>query len=168
MENKNTKHIVPHTATEKQDNDKAVRMIILVACLNYAMVDIQTELEDAGMFKQQLKRHFNQANKLVMYAHNRFFSMLTSKNFIEAKRQYLKYTDATWDNISNTVMLTDLEGAVNKGYSLCRLALKYNDELRNRYGCWFVDKLNFLLKVLEETSIKNYNLDFIIEKQLAY
>ena len=152
-----------------KDNDHAVRMIIFVACLNYAMVDVQCELEALGMFRHKTKKYYNQANKLVIEAHTCFFNMLTSqKEFGNAMQQYLMHGDKTWDNICNHIYLDGLEGAVNKALSLCRLAMKYNEDLRGRYDCYLVYRLDFVQKYLLSLGVKDYNMDFTIEQQNSY
>lgn len=170
MGNKNTHVNSGRLLTNKQqeDNDRAVRMIILVACLNFAMVDVQNELEMSGRYKQRTKHYFNMANKLVMEAHDIFFRMLASQNFTTAKKQYVDHSDRTWDNINKTVFIPALEGAVNKAVSLCRLAQKYNNELRGRYDCYVVDRLSSVEKFLIGLGEHDYNMDFVVEKQLSY
>ena len=157
------------TASQMKDNDHAVRMIIFVACLNYAMVDVQCELEALGKFRQQTKRYYNLANKAVMEAHTCFFNMLTSKKeFGNAMQQYLMHSDKTWDNIVSHIYLDGIEGAVNKALSLCRLAMKYNYDLKGRYDCYLVYKLDVVIKYLIGLGIKDYNMDFAIEQQMSY
>lgn len=156
------------TPQQVRDNENAVRMIILVACLNYAMVDVQCELDEAGMYKHKVKRYFNMANRLVMDAHDIFFKMLSNKNFVTATKQYLYHSDRTWENINECVSSDKLSGAVNKALSLCRLAIKYNNGLRGRYDCYIVEKLSNVEKFLLGLGEQDYNLDFILEKQLSY
>lgn len=159
---------VPNTAKEEDDNKKAVKMIVLAGCLNYAMVDLEAELTDAGKFKHEVKKNFNLANKLVMHCHSVFCKMLASKDFPTALMQYLQHTDKTWDSICSSIYLESLEGAYNKVLALCRLTLKYNEMLRGRYDCYIVDKLSSLPKFLDGLCLEDYNLDFVVEQQISY
>ena len=160
---------VPDKASEVRDNNRAVKMIILAACLDYAMVDLECELTNAGLFRQQVKKSFNMANRLVMDCHNVFYNMLANKNFEKAKKQYLQHSDNTWQAICEGVLPNEpLEGAYNRVLSLCRLTLKYNEELRGRYDCYCVDKLATLPRLISGLGIKDYNLDFLIESKISY
>lgn len=47
----------------------AVRMLTLVGCLNYAMLDLESELTASGLFHHETKRRYTQAQTLVTQAH---------------------------------------------------------------------------------------------------
>ena len=47
----------------------AVRMLTLVGCLNYAMLDLESELTASGLFRHETKRRYTQAQTLVSQAH---------------------------------------------------------------------------------------------------
>lgn len=159
---------IRNSAKDKADVNKAVKMIILVGCLNYAMVDLEYELTEAGLFKQDKKKNFNLANKLVITCYNSFYNMLSNDKFDQAQKQFLQHTDDTWNAISENVLLPSLEGAYNKVMSLCRLTLKYNESIRGRYDCVVVDNLLAVSKFLDCLNVKDYNMDFLIEQQLTY
>ena len=46
----------------------AVRMLTLVGCLNYAMLDLESELTASGLFRHETKRRYTQARTLVAQA----------------------------------------------------------------------------------------------------
>ena len=54
----------------------AVRMLTLVGCLNYAMLDLESELTASGLFRHETKRRYTQARTLVAQAHGIAWSML--------------------------------------------------------------------------------------------
>lgn len=43
----------------------AIRMLTYVACLNYAVCDLETELSDAGLLRQGVKRSFRIVQECV-------------------------------------------------------------------------------------------------------
>ena len=53
----------------------AVRMLTLVGCLNYAMLDLESELTASGLFHHETKRRYTQAQTLVTQAHGIAWSM---------------------------------------------------------------------------------------------
>ena len=65
----------------------AVRMLTLVGCLNYAMLDLESELTASGLFRHETKRRYTQAQTLVLQAHGIVWSMLR-KIDDRAARQY--------------------------------------------------------------------------------
>ena len=70
----------------------AVRMLTLVGCLNYAMLDLESELTASGLFHHETKRRYTQAQTLVTQAHGIAWSMLR-KIDDRAARQYNDKTD---------------------------------------------------------------------------
>ena len=70
----------------------AVRMLTLVGCLNYAMLDLESELTASGLFRHETKRRYTQARTLVAQAHGIAWSMLR-KIDDRAARQYNDKTD---------------------------------------------------------------------------
>lgn len=159
---------VPDKASEVIDNNRAVKMIILCGCLDYAMIDLENDLRDAGVFRQQLKKNYNLANKLVINCHDIFFNLLANNEFAKAARQYNEHVDRTYENIENSMSLPPLESSYNKVLSLCRLALKYNDKLKGRYDCECIYRLANVPRLLQGIEVKDYNLDFLIESQISY
>ena len=77
----------------------AVRMLTLVGCLNYAMLDLESELTASGLFHHETKRRYTQAQTLVTQAHGIAWSMLR-KIDDRAARQYNDKTDEAYRTIS--------------------------------------------------------------------
>lgn len=80
----------------------AVRMLTLVGCLNYAMLDLESELTASGLFHHETKRRYTQAQTLVSQAHGVAWSMLR-KIDDRAARQYNDKTDEAYRTISGCV-----------------------------------------------------------------
>ena len=82
----------------------AVRMLTLVGCLNYAMLDLESELTASGLFRHETKRRYTQARTLVAQAHGIAWSMLR-KIDDRAARQYNDKTDEAYRTISGCILL---------------------------------------------------------------
>lgn len=81
-----TDYTTPRPEDEKYIPD-AVRMLLYVACLNYAMLDLETALADAGRLRLLTKHRFNQAQRIVTGTHGTAYDMLQRAAPIAA-RQY--------------------------------------------------------------------------------
>ena len=81
----------------------AVRMLTLVGCLNYAMLDLESELTASGLFHHETKRRYTQAQTLVTQAHGIAWSMLR-KIDDRAARQYNDKTDEAYRTISGCIL----------------------------------------------------------------
>lgn len=94
----------------------AVRMLTLVGCLNYAMLDLESELTASGLFRHETKRRYTQAQTLVAQAHGIAWSMLR-KIDDRAARQYNDKTDEAYRTISGCILLEAPQGLTT---SCCR------------------------------------------------
>lgn len=140
----------------------AVRMLTYVACLNYAMCDLETELEDAGMLKQGVKRSFRIAQEHVQKVHQRAYVMLAKVN-TTAGRSYNNEMEQAWRRIDEAVLLEAPERAYNIVLALVRLVERANTQLLGRYDFAPARVLYRIPGLLACTSIKDHKIDRIIE-----
>lgn len=45
--------------------DNSKKLLMYAACLNSAMVDLETELTEAGLLRHSVKRNFNRASRFI-------------------------------------------------------------------------------------------------------
>ena len=106
----------------------AVRMLTLVGCLNYAMLDLESELTASGLFRHETKRRYTQARTLVAQAHGIAWSMLR-KIDDRAARQYNDKTDEAYRTISGCILLEAPQRSYNIVLSLCRIISSLNGRI---------------------------------------
>lgn len=106
----------------------AVRMLTLIGCLNYAMLDLESELTAAGLFRHETKRRYTQAQTLVTQAHGIAWSMLR-KIDDRAARQYNDKTDEAYRTISSCILLEAPQRSYNIVLSLCRIIGSLNGRI---------------------------------------
>ncbi len=140
----------------------AVRMLTYIACLNYAMCDLEIELEDAGLLRHGIKRAFRIAQEHVGKVHQHAYVML-GKISTEATRSYNDQLDWMWSRIDNCILLTPPERAYNIVVALVRLIEKENTALLGRYDFAPARVLYKVSAQLACTSIEDRNIDQIIE-----
>lgn len=144
----------------------AVRMLTLVGCLNYAMLDLESELTASGLFRHETKRRYTQARTLVAQAHGIAWSMLR-KIDDRAARQYNDKTDEAYRTISGCILLEAPQRSYNIVLSLCRIISSLNGRISGRYDFNPAKPFVRIPALLECTGIEDYRIDEIIELNLT-
>lgn len=140
----------------------AVRMLTYIACLNYAMCDLETELEEAGLFRQGVKQSFRTAQENVQKVHQRAYVMLAEVN-TTAGRSYNNEMEQAWRRIDGAVLLAPPERAYNIVVALARLVERMNGELGGRYDFAPAKVLYRIPGLLACTGIEDRKIERIIE-----
>ena len=140
----------------------AVRMLTMVACMGYAVIDLETALADAGKLRHQVKLRMGQIRHMTEYAHGTAFNMLHSIN-PAASRQYNDQLDWMYGRISACILLPEPEKSYNIVVSLCRLIEKYNSQISSRYDFNPAKPLYKVPALIACANVTDYRLDNIIE-----
>lgn len=139
--------------------------LTLVGCLNYAMLDLESELTASGLFHHETKRRYTQAQTLVSQAHGIAWSMLR-KIDDRAARQYNDKTDEAYRTISGCILLEAPQRSYNIVLSLCRIISSLNGRISGRYDFNPAKPLVRIPALLECTGIEDCKIDEIIELNL--
>ena len=156
----------PKTAQDVEDNWAAVRMITLVGCLDYAMIDLFDALVEEGRFKQIVKKNYNTANRLVMAMHDELFKLVNADSK-DAGACYNVLVDKGWYAITENVSLYGVEKAYNIVVSLCRLIEQTNKKMRSKYWYRPVDNIGYIFSLLSVIKETDYNLDFCVDRSVV-
>lgn len=152
---------------DKVDNRNAVRMCVLIAMLNSAMCDLETVLEDAGMWARDIKYNVSRAHDEVMKAHGAL-SKIMGTSQTKASKQYNALMDVCLDDVNKSIYIEDgVEKQCNICLSLCRLVGVYNDKLRSRYKFIPAERIARLTRNLEVIPITDDNIDFIVDSNIT-
>lgn len=154
---------VPKDEKDRSENLRAVRMITLIGCLDYAMLSLRDELDDRGLFVRDVKRNFNRASDCVNAMHREVYELVTRANDV-AGRIYSDLRDKNWWSIDEHISLGGVEGAYNIVMGLCRLISACNASISRRYNYRTVDKLKYVTDMLSVLGVEDKHLDFIIDK----
>ena len=119
----------------------AVRMLTLVGCLNYAMLDLESELTAPGLF------HLRKIDD-------------------RAARQYNDKTDEAYRTISGCILLEAPQRSYNIVLSLCRIISSLNGRISGRYDFNPAKPLVRIPALLECIGIEDCKIDGIIELNL--
>lgn len=145
----------------------AVRMLTYVACLNYAMLDLEQELRDAGLLRHAVKCRFSRALERVQQVHQAAYTMLGRISTV-ATRQYNDEMDDTYRRIGKCVLLSPPDRAYNIVAALCRLIERLNGELTGRYDFAPAKTLYSIPGELAHAAIHDYRIDNIIERNTKH
>ena len=135
-------------------------------CLNYAMLDLESELTASGLFHHETKRRYTQAQTLVAQAHGIAWSMLRKIDDRTA-RQYNDKTDEAYRTISGCILLEAPQRSYNIVLSLCRIIGSLNGRISGRYDFNPAKPLVRIPDLLECTGIEDCKIDGIIELNLT-
>lgn len=159
---------IPIPSPQKRDEEKmnkAIKMLSAIACLNSFFYDLETEFEDAGLFRHNLKRYILQQHETVKTVHELAHSIMKHEN-VEAGRAYNDKLAICENSIEENVLLSPPERAYNIVLSLSRLVRKFNEEIVGWYDFAPAEYLYDIPRKIKTDKVKDYNIDLIIEKAL--
>jgi hypothetical protein len=153
------------SALESEQNKEAVRMLTLIASLDYFIYDLIDEMEAAVMYKQGNKRNINRCKELIEKAHMVFYKRLFSYEFGGCSK-YNDAMDTYYNAINECVSLEEPERAYNIIVAIVRLQAKCRKRIDMRYFYQPSQDLEHIPSLLECLGIHDYNLDNIIEQKI--
>lgn len=149
------------TEDEKRLTNTAIQMLNYVACLNYAMDDLEHDLRTTGQMQGLTARCFNVSRRIIVDAHDRAYKMLVNVSR-SVGREYNSAMDATWRRIDDCVLLPPPERGYNIVVALCRLVERLNRELGMRYYFQPAKAIATIPAKLNGVKFHDYRLDNII------
>lgn len=155
----------PPTAQDKIFVDKAVKMLSALACLNSAMFDLEEELVEHSLFRQELKKRVKDAQRVVIQVYDFAYKIMGEANE-GATRVYNEKYDMAYEKIQRAVALKSPERAYNIVIALCHTLKKLNEEVRGKYDLKPLEQLYRIPERITTNKIKLYDLDFIIQQNL--
>ena len=139
-----------------------IAVLTMVACMGYAVLDLEAALADAGKLRHQVKLRMGQIRHMTEYAHGTAFNMLHSVN-PAASRQYNDQLDWMYGRISACILLPEPEKSYNIVVSLCRVIEEYNGRISGRYDFAPASRQIRIPALIACANITDYRLDNIIE-----
>lgn len=147
---------------DERYNKMAVQLFIMIRCIDYAMVDFGTALEDAGMLKHKTKRDFSLASKATLQVHCRVCSFF-KELYPEQLRVFNDCGDRIYMAMESDMKLSDVERSYNLMLGLGRLIKQRIALLESRYDFSDAEILTKLPDRFSHLGIKDYGLDAIVK-----
>lgn len=157
---------VPRDERDRAENLRAVRMLTLIGCLDYAMIDLREQLELSGRYIRLVKRNFNRAATCVEEIHGEVMGLIKRSDGV-ATRIYNDLRDKNWWSIDEHVYNRGVDSAYCVVMSLCRLIESCNASISKRYNYRSVDKLKHVKDLLSVLRVEDKHLDVIIDKAVV-
>lgn len=149
-----------------RDNARAVRELVLIGVLDYAMIDLVDSLRRAHAYKFAVKKNVNRLCDIVRSLHDDLYRRVLSVDEA-AKRRYSDLRDSNYYSMTDHVLIEDkVVASVSVVCSLCRLILALNDSLRGRYDYKPIEALSHVLREVEGLGYEDKKIDFLIDKSI--
>ena len=163
VNDKMPREVKPTGEAKERYEKNARRLFIYVACLNSAMIDFETELRKANMFRHGLKRDFNRVSSLIEKASQALFKGMHKYFGDEACREYNNCMEYASEKIDDRLFFAQPEKSYSIVMSLIRLTLKANNGVLYKQS--YIFGLEHAFKMLQ-CGLKDYHLDVVIEQAL--
>lgn len=153
------------TNEERAKNRLAIRELVFIGVLEYAMLDLEEELINAGLYRFNVKKVFRQCYDIVSALHSGIYGLVLSHSDA-ARRKYADLRDDGYRDLTNCVGLEDESGSRSLSIvcALSRLILEMGVKLRGSYDYTPVSKLSFVLREVSALPFKDYSIDVIVDR----
>ena len=142
------------------------KLLLYFAALDIAITDVALEFEEAGLYRHATKREINEIERIVL---STFKALYTKMQRIETKlsrKNYDHWIVQVSNAIDDNILLEPPHRSYNIAVALARLIVKQNDSL-GRFIVAEAHPLRHVVRRLERINVvKDYHIDFIIERTL--
>ena len=141
---------IPSDEYIKHIGDTAIPMLTYLACLNYFMIDLETDLRADNKFRGGVSVRFKQCSKIVTDAHQEAFKMF-GRIDAETSRGYNDALDDAYRVIDENLPKNIPHRSYNIVVAICRIFDNLNRSLGERF-CFapakYVKNIPSLLEVI--------------------
>ena len=142
------------------------KLVVYIACLNDALIDLEMELEEVGLFRHDVKRRVKRAQDIAMQAHTTLYKALDRLEG-NAGQWYNNRYEKSAKSIRESIFLD----APHKSYSiimaLLRLIKKLNDSL-GRFINKPSESLEAISKLITNIPAEDRHIDGIVDNHINY
>lgn len=142
------------------------KLVVYIACLNDALIDLEMEMEEVGKFRHDVKRRIRMAQDVAMKAHSTLYSALAH---IEgnAGKWYNERYEASAKEIRESIYLESPHKSYSVVMSLLRLVKKLNDSL-GRFVNRPSESLEAITKLMRDMPAEDKHIDSIVDNHIRY
>lgn len=156
----------PNSERERAENLRAVRMLILMGCLDYAMIELSDRLDEAGLMVRKVKYNVNKAAACVSAIHSDISALIKGDSKV-SMRAFHDIRDRNWWSIDDHVCLGGVDGAYSVVMALCRLIEACNASISTRYNYQKVGNLKHVKDLLSVICAEDKEIDVIVDKAVV-
>lgn len=143
------------------------KLVVYIACLNDALIDLETELEMVGKFRHDVKKRVKQAQSIAMRAHETMYKALDHIEGSNAGKWYNERYEMSAKAISENIYLDAPHKSYSTAMALLRLIKKLNGSLGR-----FINKPSETLEAIEKLMVgipaEDKHIDGLIDNHIKY
>lgn len=147
--------------------ERGKKLVVYIACINDALLDLETELESVGKFRHDVKRRVKQAQEIAMKAHTTMYKALANIEGSNAGKWYNERYEASANAIRENVFLDAPDKAYSTIMALLRLVRKLNDSL-GRFINRPSESLAAVEKLIKDIPAEDRHIDGLIDNHIKY
>lgn len=157
----------PATAEELKKYKAPTEAILLFfAALNIAISDVKDELEAAGLYRHDVKRNLNCAERIIFQSYTRLYHHIqVSENHL-GRKAYDEWMLRVSDAIDDCILLQPPKRSYNIAVALARLIADLNDSM-GRFVVLEALPMHHIVTYLERIkAVEDHRIDMIIALKL--
>jgi hypothetical protein len=158
----------PMTKEEREVyGERGKKLVVYIACINDALLDLEDELESVGKFRHDVKRRVKQAQEIAMKAHETMYKALDHIENSNAGKWYNERYETSANEIRENVFLDAPDKAYSTTMALLRLVKKLNDSL-GRFVNRPSESLEAIEKLIKDIPATDRHIDGLIDNHIKY
>lgn len=157
----------PMTASEREVyGGRGKKLVVYIACLNDALIDLEMELDEVGLFRHEVKRRVKRAQEIAMQAHTTLYDAL-AKLEGNAGQWYNNRYEISAKEIRESIFLEAPHKSYSIAMALLRLIKKLNDSL-GRFVNKPSESLEAISKLIADIPAEDRKIDGLVDNHIKY
>lgn len=141
-------------------------VLLFFAALNIAISDVRDEFEQAGLYRHDVKRNLNNAEKLIFQTYTSLYHHFQRVEHKVSRESYDIFTLMVSDAIDDCILLLPPKRSFNIAIALARLITELNDNM-GRFVVPEALPMRHVVKYLERIkAVEDHHIDMIIALKL--
>lgn len=157
----------PMTETEREVyGERGKKLVVYIACLNDALIDLEMEMEEVGKFRHDVKRRIKMAQEIAMKAHTTLYNALAVLEG-NAGLWYNDRYETSAKEIRENIYLEPPHKAYSIVMALLRLIKKLNDSL-GRFVNRPSESLEAITKLMKDMPADDKQIDMLVDNHIKF
>ena len=142
------------------------KLVVYIACLNDALIDLEMELDEVGLFRHDVKRRVKRAQEIAMKAHTTLYEALDRLEG-NAGLWYNNRYEISAKGIRESIYLEAPHKSYSTAMALLRLIKKLNDSL-GRFVNKPSESLEAISKLIADIPAEDRMIDGLVDNHIKY
>ena len=157
----------PMTESEREVyGARGKKLVVYIACLNDALIDLEMELDEVGKFRHDIKRRVKRAQEIAMQAHTTLYNALARLEG-NAGQWYNERYETSARSIRESIFLDAPDKSYSIAMSLLRLIKRLNDSL-GRFVNKPSESLEAISRLIADLPAEDRMIDGLVDNHIKY